>query len=58
MNTGILIAGGACPGVHNLVNKLTLYEKSQGNNVFGFRRGFGGLTSTIVLKCQHFHVSQ
>lgn len=43
MNTGILIAGGACPGVHNLVNKLTLYEKSQGNNVFGFRRGFGGL---------------
>jgi 6-phosphofructokinase 1 len=43
MNTGILIAGGICPGVHNLVNRLTLYEKSQGNNVIGFRRGFGGL---------------
>jgi 6-phosphofructokinase len=43
MNTGILIAGGICPGVHNLVNRLTLYEKSQGNNVIGFRSGFGGL---------------
>ena len=43
MNTGILIAGGLCPGVHNLVHDLTLYEKSQGNHVFGFRRGFGGL---------------
>ena len=37
MNTGILIAGGVCPGVHNLVHDLTLYEKSQGNHVFGFR---------------------
>ena len=43
MNTGILIAGGLCPGVHNLVHDLTLYEKSQGNHVFGFRRGFAGL---------------
>jgi len=43
MNTGILIAGGVCPGVHNLVHDLTLYEKSQGNHVFGFRRGFEGL---------------
>ena len=43
MNTGILISGGVCPGVHNLVHDLTLYEKSQGNHVFGFRRGFRGL---------------
>ena len=43
MNTGILIAGGVCQGVHNLVHDLTLYEKSQGNHVFGFRHGFEGL---------------
>ena len=58
MNTGILIAGGLCPGVHNLVHDLTLYEKSQGNHVFGFRRGFGGLNLMTVLRCQHFHVKQ
>ena len=45
MNIGIVTAGGVCPGVNSLIHTLTLYEKSQGNRIYGFNEGFRGINT-------------
>ena len=58
MNVGILTAGGPCPGVKEVAHYIGKYEKSIGNQVFGYKDGFRGLNRNQRVNLSIHHMNQ